>query len=96
MKKIVKGDSVKVLRGKFSGVTGEVSRLLNNDYVNVSNCTIKKHVKASEDQDGGILDVPAKIHVSNVMNLDKKGNLNKVSFSSGDSKKTRVFRVCKK
>ena len=89
MRKILKGDKVRVCRGKYAGTFGEVSNVLSSDYINVEKCTIKKHVKATEDSDGGILDIPAKIHMSNVQLVDSKNKPVKVSITFNNGKKIR-------
>lgn len=69
MAAIKKGDSVKVLSGKAKGDTGAVLKVLKADNkvivegVNI----VKKHQKPSqENQTGGIVELEAPIHISNV------------------------------
>lgn len=75
--KIKTGDKVRVMRGKDAGKEGTVTRvLLKADKVIVEGVNIvKKHQKPSNaNPQGGIVDVEAAIHVSNVMLLDPESN----------------------
>lgn len=67
--KIKKGDEVEVLAGKDKGARGKVLQVLP-DHVVVEGVNIqKRHVKSGARQSmpqGGILDRPGKIHISNV------------------------------
>ena len=69
--KIKKGDTVEVIAGKDRGAKGKVLRVFpKDDKVIVEGVNIqKRHVKAGARQSmpqGGILDRPGKIHISNV------------------------------
>jgi len=70
--KIVKGDTVQVIRGKDSGKKGIVTRVLRNrnrlvvEGLNL----VKKHVKPSDQNKGGILTKESPIHLSNVGLID--------------------------
>lgn len=69
MAAIKKGDSVKVLSGKAKGDTGTVLRVVKakNQVVVEGINIVKKHQKPSqENQTGGIIELEAPIHVSNV------------------------------
>ena len=68
------GDNVRVITGSNKGKEGKVLRVLRGenkvivDGVNV----VKKHVKPNRtNETGGILEVEAPIHISNVKVLDK-------------------------
>jgi large subunit ribosomal protein L24 len=79
--KIKKGDQVVVLSGKDRGKTGEVFEVLPQvDRVKVRGVNVvKRHMRASATQQGGIVEMEAAIHVSNVSHIDPK-----------DKKPTRV------
>ena len=69
------GDNVRVITGSNKGKEGKVLQVLKNenkvviDGVNV----VKKHVKPNrQNESGGILEVEAPIHASNVKLIDKK------------------------
>jgi large subunit ribosomal protein L24 len=71
---ITKGDTVRVIRGDQKGQEGKVLKVLPRknrvvvDGINV----VKRHKRASAQGDGGIIQFPAPIHLSNVMLLDPK------------------------
>ncbi len=69
------GDNVRVITGSNKGKEGKVLKVLRNenkvvvDGVNV----VKKHVKPNRtNETGGILEVEAPIHISNVKVLTKE------------------------
>ena len=72
-----KGTQVKVLSGKDKGKTGEIleiNRKLEKIKVKSINM-IKKHLKPTKENKGGIVSKENFIHQSNVINIDqeKKG-----------------------
>lgn len=69
-----KGDSVMVLAGDDKGKTGQVIQVIpdkNRAIVEGVNI-VKKHVKATQNQEGGIQEMEATIHLSNLAVLDPK------------------------
>jgi large subunit ribosomal protein L24 len=73
--KIKVGDNVRVITGSNKGKEGKVLKVLRNenrvlvDGVNV----VKKHIKPNRaNETGGILEVEAPIHLSNVKVLGKE------------------------
>lgn len=71
--KIKVGDEVLVIAGKDKGKNGKVIKTLRNeDKVVVEGINIvKKHVKPNNQNDkGGIFDIEAPIHVSNVKKIE--------------------------
>lgn len=68
------GDTVMVIAGDDKGKTGTVLQVFPDQMraivedVNI----VHKHVKATAEQEGGIQEMPAPIHVSNLMLLDPK------------------------
>jgi large subunit ribosomal protein L24 len=94
--KLKKGDTVVVRSGKYKSVRGEVLKVLrDSDKLLVSGVNIhKKHQKPSASSEGGIVEIEAPIHISNVAFWDeKKGTHTKIGFKyDGDVKK----RFCKK
>ena len=100
--RITKGDTVRVMRGDDKGKEGKVTRVYPKtgrimvDGVNI----VKKHRKARRpEEQSGIIEMPAPIHVSNVMLLDPKkgaptrvraridedGTKERISAKSGDA-----------
>lgn len=73
--KVKVGDTVRILAGKDKGKEGKVLRTLKKEQrVVVEGINIvKKHSKPTNTNDqGGIFDIEAPIHVSNVKVLDAK------------------------
>ena len=76
-----KGTQVKIMTGKDKGKTGEIleiQRSLNKIKVKSINM-IKKHLKPTKENKGGIVSKESFIHVSNVKNLDQNKNNKKIS-----------------
>ena len=87
--KIKVGDNVKVIAGKDKGKTGTVIKTLKKiDKVVVDGINIvKKHQKPTNNNDkGGIIEMSAPIHVSNVKKTDEK-TTKKASKKDDKSKK---------
>ena len=75
MMKIRLGDEVLVIAGRDKGKNGKVIKTLKKeDKVVVEGINIvKKHVKPRNGQDkGGIFDIEAPIHVSNVKKIENE------------------------
>ncbi len=72
--KLKVGDKVVVISGADKGKTGKIIKTLRNeDKVIVEGVHIvHKHQKGNGQESGGILEVEAPIHVSNVMIVDPK------------------------
>lgn len=92
--KVKVGDKVKVLAGKDKGKEGTITvTLKNKDKVVVSGINIvKKHMKPNaQNETGGILEVEAPIHVSNVkvIESDKKAKTAKVEEKKTTKKTTK-------
>jgi len=69
-----KGDKVMVIAGADKGKTGNVLEvMLEKQRVVVEDIRmVKKHRKPTQNTPGGISDIPAPIHMSNVMLIDPK------------------------
>ncbi|XBG73319.1 50S ribosomal protein L24 [Enterococcus cecorum] len=93
---VKKGDKVKVITGKDKNKEGVVLVALpKKDKVIVEGVNIvKKHQKPSQvAPQGGIVEVEAPIHVSNVMVIDpSNGQPTKVAYKEVDGKKVRVSK----
>ena len=71
---IKKGNQVKVIAGKDKGKTGEIleiNRKFNKIKIKSINM-IKKHLKPTKENKGGIVSKESFIHQSNVKNIDQK------------------------
>ena len=69
-----KGTQVKIISGKDKGNTGEIleiDRKLNKVKVKAINM-IKRHLKPTKENKGGIISKESFIHQSNVKNIDIK------------------------
>ena len=91
--KVKVGDNVRVITGSNKGKEGKVLKVLRSenkviiDGVNI----VKKHVKPNrENESGGILEVEAPIHISNIKVADKKSEKkeNKKEVKETKTKKT--------
>ncbi len=75
-----KGTQVKVLSGKDKGKTGEIleiNRKLNKIKIKSINM-IKKHLKPTKENKGGIVSKENFIHLSNVKNVDQEKKTKKI------------------
>jgi large subunit ribosomal protein L24 len=74
MLSLKKGSQVKVISGKDKGKTGEIleiNRSSNRVKIKAINM-IKKHLKPTKENKGGIITKENFIHISNVRNVDKQ------------------------
>ncbi|MFQ5446180.1 MAG: 50S ribosomal protein L24 [Saprospiraceae bacterium] len=71
---IKKGDKVQVISGNYKGTKGEVLEVFPDKYrALVENVNmVKKHQKPTQNNPGGIVELAAPIHLSNLMLLDPK------------------------
>ena len=71
---IKKGSQVRVISGKDKGKTGEIleiNRRLSKVKIKSINM-IKRHIKPTKENKGGIISKENFIHMSNIKNIDKK------------------------
>lgn len=95
--KIRKGDLVEIIAGKDKGKRGDVIRVVREkDRVLVAGCNIvKKAMKKTKQQDrGGIAEIEAPLHISNVGIVCKKCGPTKIGYKIDGDKKRRVCRKC--
>lgn len=92
---IKKGDKVMVIAGSNKGLTGEVKMMFpkeNRAIVEDVNM-VKKHTKATQDNPGGINEIEAPIHISNLMLIDSKtGKPTRVGRKLVDGKMVRYSK----
>ena len=90
------GDKVKVISGKYKGKEGVILKSFpKQNRVLVEGVNIvKKHQKPSQaNQTGGVVEMEAPIHVSNVMLIDPStGAATRVSYKVANGKKVRVSK----
>ena len=75
-----KGIQVKIISGKDKGKTGEIleiNRKLSRVKIKSINM-VKKHMKPTKENKGGIISKESFIHQSNIMNIDIKKKEKKV------------------
>ncbi len=93
--RIRKNDTVQIMAGKDKGKTGEVLQVFpKEDRVTVRSLNmVKRHIKPNQQQQGGIIDKEAPLHISNVMPLDPEdGRPTRVGFKVVEGKKVRVSK----
>ncbi len=98
MPQIRKGDTVKVIAGKEKGKSGKVLEvLLEKGRVRVEKLmTVKRHLKkgrSASNAEGGIIDRPGTIAISNVMVVAKGGEAvrrEKIARELGAKEKARL------
>jgi len=95
--KIRKDDTVEVIAGKDKGKRGTIVRVIRDkDRVIVSGVNIvKKAMRKKNQQDrGGIVEVEAPLHISNVAIVCKKCGPTRIGYKLDGDKKFRVCRKC--
>ena len=91
------GDKVVVIAGSSKGKEGKIIKTLRNENkvivegVNI----VKKHRKGNGQESGGILEVEAPIHASNVMMIDPKTK-KRTRIGHSVDKNNKKIRVSKK
>lgn len=97
--KLRKNDIVYVIGGKAKGKTGKIIKVLNDkDRVIVEKLMmVKRHIKNTQQQQGGITEKEGSIHISNVMLMCGKCNRpTRIGYSYlEDGQKTRICKKCK-
>jgi len=91
------GDKVVVIAGKDKGKSGKILKTLaKENKVVVENVNVvKKHQKGNGQTPGGIVDMEAPIHVSNVMIVDPKTK-KPTRIGHSTDKNGKKIRVTKK
>ena len=74
-----KGNQVKILVGKDKGKTGEIIEIIKKkDKLKIKSINmIKKHLKPTKQNKGGIIQKENYLHISNVKNIDNKSKSKK-------------------
>jgi large subunit ribosomal protein L24 len=97
--RIVRGDMVQVVSGKFRGEKGRVKEVIvASGRVRIEGLAKqRRHLAPNKDpkhQEGGIIEKLGSIHLSNVMPLDpESGKPTRVGFKKqADGRKVRVAR----
>ena len=91
------GDKVVVIAGSSKGKEGKITKVFRNENKVIVEGAhiIKKHKKGNGQETGGILEMAAPIHASNVMIVDPKTNKpTRIGFTT--DKNDKKIRVAKK
>ena len=96
MRKIRREDQVIVVAGRDRGKRGEVLHVLDNDRLVVGGVNmVKKHQRANPqlNQQGGIVDQEAPIHVSNVAIYNEESDRrDRVGVRMEEGRRVRYFK----
>jgi large subunit ribosomal protein L24 len=95
MERLQRGDLVRITGGNDKGKQGRVKRILvDSGKVIVEGINlVKRHVKATAQRAGGILEVEAPIQACKVMPIDPEtGKATRVRVKLQDGKKVRVAK----
>ncbi len=91
------GDKVVVIAGSSKGKEGKITKTLRreNRVIVEGVNLVKKHVKGNGQESGGILEVEAPIHASNVMMIDPKTK-KRTRIGHTVDKNNKKIRISKK
>ena len=95
MHRISVGDDVIVISGNDKGKRGKVTRVLKErQAVLIEGVNqVKRHLKATPQRGGGILEMEAPVALSKVMPVDPtSGKPTRISFKEKNNKKIRVAK----
>jgi len=95
MRRVRVGDQVVVIRGNDKSKRGKVTRVLaERDMVVVEGVNVvKRHMRATQQRPGGILEVEAPLHSSKVMLVDPETNKpTRIRVEEREGKKVRVAK----
>ena len=98
MNKFKKDQQVMIITGKDKGKEGKIIKVLPTEQkVLIENLnTVKRAIKPTKENQGGLVDLPAKIHWSNVMVIDPKDNKpSRVGIKEIKNKKERISKRSK-
>lgn len=93
--KLKKNDLVKIITGKDSGKTGRIlsiDRVRGRVVVEGANLVKKTKRKRSEQDPGGIIEIEAPVHISNVMAVGKDGKVTRVGIQQKGDDKVRIAK----
>ena len=97
MAKIKKDDTVLVIAGKDKGVSGKVLDVLGSRILIEGVNRVKRHTKETTGDRGvkvgGLINVEASVHISNVMLVDGDGTATRIGVRKDDEgKNVRISR----
>jgi len=91
--RIQKGDTIKVLYGKYAGKTGVVTKMIpKKQQVLVEGINkVKRHLKGNgKDQASAIIEISKPMPIAKVQLVDNSGKATRVKYDVKDGKKIRV------
>lgn len=92
--KLKKNDNVVIIAGKDKGKSGKIIKIdhKNNRAIVQGANMVKKTMRKNSPQDqGGIVEIEAPIHVSNLMYLTSKGEASRIGYKFDESGKKVRF-----
>lgn len=92
MKRIQKGDSVRILAGDNKGQTVEVERVDGNKVYLKGINKVERHYRATAYNQGGKRDIQLPVDISNVA-LVSDDKASRISYDVKDGKKVRTAKV---
>ena len=95
--KLKKEDSVQIITGKDKGKRGRILKILRDkDRLVVEGVNIVKKAKKRRSQQdrGGIVEIEAAIHSSNVQIVCKKCGPTRIGYKLEGDAKTRICKKC--
>lgn len=96
MKKVKKGDEVRITAGKDAGKTGTVEQVRNQAVVVRGINIYKKHMRARAGNKGGIIEYPRPLPLGTIALICPKCKKpTRVGFVGEGSTKQRICRKCK-
>ena len=95
--KLKKEDTVQVIAGKDKGKRGRILKILSDkDRVLVEGVNIVKKAKKRKNQQdrGGIIEIEAALHSSNLMIVCKKCGPTRIGYKIDKDEKIRLCKKC--
>ena len=95
--KLKKEDNVQIIAGKDKGKRGRILKIIRaKDRIIVEGLNmVKKAKKRKNRQDrGGIVEIPAPLHSSNLMIICKKCGPTRIGYKVEEKSKTRICKKC--
>ncbi len=93
--RLKKDDTVKIIAGKDKGVVGKIVKVdpeHERVYVQGANMVSKAMKKRTQQDKGGISQIEAPIHVSNVALVTKNNEATRIGYKVENGKKVRIAK----
>ena len=95
--KLKKNDEVRIVAGKERGKHGKILAIDHGKgrvVIEGRNLVKKAMKKTQQNQKGGIAEIEASVHISNVMIICKKCGPTRIGYKVDKKKKHRICRKC--